>query len=807
MIKALSFAVAACIVSAASARAQTWQETCGRSAAGRVEVEQALRDLERDALVLLVASHPDDRYVLPAVWLHHGHGVRIAVLLATRGGGGQNSSGPEVGDALERIRTLETEAGCARFDAEVWYLNRPDTGYRRSAAETFAEWGRESTRDDVVRLLRTIRPDAVITTHHAEEAHGHDLAVVDMLGEAVTLAADPSHPCTLPPHSVGALYLGARNDTASTLRVPSDRWEPVRGATLRQLAHDVLRQAHVSPGAVASMASVFEAELRLEPQSKAAPGNESALLASLPSLFDEAVWPGAPERREELNQRLCVEIPDLVRRGVPAIDAIVQSLIELRQLGRHLPQDAATRFAQTRTRLERRIAALERLLLLVCNVQLELQVPTGTFAVEGEDLAAVLHVLRGDPVSLRLRVEGLAGIKAELQGGDLEALALAERGRWQAPLSLRVPLGIVEDPDPMLRRFHADRFVPPVRLRAYVELAGVEVPVDLTAPIEQRAPVRLELVPPMLLLPSGRTEARFSVRITRNSRHAIDGTIEVEAPAGYAILEDRRPVSLRDQRGDLLGFSLRAPADRKAGVDVLRVRLGRNRVTLPMHKIDVQTRPGLRVGLLRSHDDTLPGILGASGLGVAWSELSDSDIAVADLDGFDSIVVDVRALRDRPEARLGFRRLLEFAARKGHRLVVFYHKDVEFHPQGEGFLGAPFTPFQIGRARVTRPDAPVRMLLPQHVLLRAPNVIRLADWDGWEQERCLYLPEVYTSQYEALLEMQDPNCDPARSALLYARTGDGEYVYCALALWRQLKKLHPGAVRLLANLLTPMTKS
>jgi hypothetical protein len=39
--------------------------------------------------------------------------------------------------------------------------------------------------------------------------------------------------------------------------------------------------------------------------------------------------------------------------------------------------------------------------------------------------------------------------------------------------------------------------------------------------------------------------------------------------------------------------------------------------------------------------------------------------------------------------------------------------------------------------------------------------------------------------------------------LLYARTGDGEFVYCALSLWRQLKKLHPGAVRLLANLVTP----
>ncbi len=77
------------------------------------------------------------------------------------------------------------------------------------------------------------------------------------------------------------------------------------------------------------------------------------------------------------------------------------------------------------------------------------------------------------------------------------------------------------------------------------------------------------------------------------------------------------------------------------------------------------------------------------------------------------------------------------------------------------------------------------------------------DWDEWQQERALYLPSVYSSQFDELLEMNDPGQAPERGALLYTRTGKGEYVYCALALWRQLKKLHPGAVRLLANLLTP----
>ncbi len=112
-------------------------------------------------------------------------------------------------------------------------------------------------------------------------------------------------------------------------------------------------------------------------------------------------------------------------------------------------------------------------------------------------------------------------------------------------------------------------------------------------------------------------------------------------------------------------------------------------------------------------------------------------------------------------------------------------------------------PFQIGKGRVTRSDAPVRVRLPRHALLTAPNTVRAEDWDGWEQERGLYFPGVYAAEYEELIEIADPGQQPQPSSLLYARCGEGEFVYCALSLWRQLKKLHPGAVRLLANLLTP----
>jgi LmbE family N-acetylglucosaminyl deacetylase len=795
MVRALPPLWCACLPAAlatllAAPRAQTWQETCGRSAAGLVDLHQAARDAGSDALVLLVASHPDDRYLLPAVWLRSAYGCRLAVLLATRGGGAQNSAGPETGDALERIRTLEAEAGCAQLPASVWHLNRPDGGFRRSAAETFAEWGREASLHELVRLVRHIRPDLVLTTHHREEAHGHDLAVVELLPEALRLAADPE--CSLPgaPHRVARFLLGAGSTVSPrALRIEADQLDRERGTTWRRRAYELLRSAHTSPGAPLPIDSVFGSEMVFEPQGTdpVLPGGARPL--GLPSLFDAEVWPGSPARAAELARQLA-ELPAAVCAATASPGAIVAMMQELRDLRAvQLPGGSAV------ARIDRRIEALERLLLLLAGVQMTLEVAPGTVAIGGEELPVQLQVHATSPADLALRVAGVGGV--EVETGPLELGPSTAR----ATVVVRVPLDASNDP--MAPRFRSERFVPPVQLLVSVTVSGTDVTVPLTVPVEQRATVELHVVPHMLLLPTGRREAQFSVGVTRNTRFPIEGELEVGGPAGYALPVDRRPVVLREARSDLFSFDVEAPLQRKPGVDVLRIRLASNRITLPLHTVDVVIAPSLRIGLLRNRDDTLPSVLGVGGLGVDWSDLSDADIATANLRAFDTIVVDVRALRDRLAARRGFRRLLDFAAGRGHRLVVFYQKDVEFHPVGEGFVGAPHAPFQIGRDRVTRADAPVRMLRADHVLLQQPNVIDLGDWDGWEQERALYLPAVWAPAYEELVELQDPGQPPERGALLYARTGEGEYVYCALALSRQLKKLHPGAVRLLANLLTP----
>ncbi len=800
-------ALLAALVITVASPAQKWHDTVGRSPAGAIELDQTLRDIGSDATVLLVASHPDDRYVLPAIWLRYRYGLRIAVLLATRGGGGQNPSGPETGDALERIRTLEAEAGCSRFDGQVWYLDRPDAGFRRSAAETFAEWGREATLHDLARLVRTIRPDCVITTHNAEESHGHDLALVELLPAAVELAADPAFVSDRPSHQVGALLLGAgSSNSASTLRVDAEALEPVRGTSFRRLAYDVLRDAHTSPGLPAPIDTVFEPELRLEP--RPAPRESRHLPAGLGlrSLFDSDLWPGTRDEAAELEHQLAEELPRRVARGEAPRELARRLLLGLRQWTAKVTA-ATPNAVEVRDRLHRRIAALEQLVLLLAGIQLELDVPSGAVAVAGEDFAVTVRVHVPAGATVEVRVAGLGGVVADLDPIGGEEGSRSFRNGMRGQLTVRIPLANDGEADPMARRFHGDRFEAPVRVRFFVTVDGLEVPLELTVPVEERAPVELSVVPRMLLLPTARRDLQFSVAVTRHTRVPVAGELEVRAPAGYAIGAERRAVELREVTGDLFGFEVTAARERKPGVDVFRIGLGGTRIALPVHKVDVQIPPRLRIGLLRSRDDTLPGILGAGGLGLEWSDLSDADIAVADLRSFDTIVVDVRALRDRPDARRGFRRLLEFAAGEGRRLVVFYQKDTEFHPIGEGFLGAPFQPFQVGRARVTRADAPVAILRPEHVLLNVPNRIVPSDWDGWEQERALYLPSSHASDYEEIVEIHDPGQPVERGALLYARTGEGEYVYCALALWRQLKKLHPGAVRILANLLTPSRRS
>jgi LmbE family N-acetylglucosaminyl deacetylase len=144
--------------------------------------------------VLHTAAHPDDENNALLAYLARGVLARTAYLSLTRGDGGQNRIGSELFEALGIIRTEELLAARRVDGAEQFFTRAYDFGFSKSADETLAKWSREEILGDIVRVIRTFRPDVVISRFSgtAVDGHGHHQAAGILTREAIVAAADPN---------------------------------------------------------------------------------------------------------------------------------------------------------------------------------------------------------------------------------------------------------------------------------------------------------------------------------------------------------------------------------------------------------------------------------------------------------------------------------------------------------------------------------------------------------------------------------------------------------------------------------------
>ena len=83
-----------------------------------------------------------------------------------------------------------------------------------------------------------------------------------------------------------------------------------------------------------------------------------------------------------------------------------------------------------------------------------------------------------------------------------------------------------------------------------------------------------------------------------------------------------------------------------------------------------------------------------------------------------------------------------------------------------------------------------------------PNKISEQDFKGWVQERGLYFPNSWSSEYIPILSMHDRGEKPKKGSLLIAKYGKGNYIYTGLSFFRELPAGVPGAYKLFANILS-----
>jgi len=326
---------------------------------------------------------------------------------------------------------------------------------------------------------------------------------------------------------------------------------------------------------------------------------------------------------------------------------------------------------------------------------------------------------------------------------------------------------------------------------------------------------------------SDSTQVReFRVSVSNNSGAEAKGSLRLVAPSSWHVEPDSANFALA-RRGESFARTFKVNIPGKVGTGTYQIeavaemgsrefRTGYRIITYPqiwtrhlyrparsqLEVFDVKIAPGLRVGYVAGAGDEVPSSL--EQLGVEVQMLSATDLAYGDLNRFDAIVTGIRAYNVNADLLANNQRLLGYVQQGGTLIVQYVRPARRLANRNDeyNFLYGPYPMNNSGRDRITVEEAPIEILAPEHPLFVKPNKIGAADFDGWVQERGLYLMDRWDPKYQALLSGNDPGEDPKTGGMLVARSGNGFFIYTAYAWFRQLPAGVPGAYRMFANMLS-----
>jgi LmbE family N-acetylglucosaminyl deacetylase len=801
-----------------------------------------IHGLEVTGSVLYIAAHPDDENTRLISYLSNGRQVRTGYLSLTRGDGGQNLIGPELGDALGILRTQELLQARRIDGGEQFFTRAVDFGYSKSAEETFAKWGRQEVLADVVRVLRTFRPDVIVTRFDTDGSggHGHHTASAILAHEAFDRAADPNAfpeqlAQGLEPWRTKHLFFNAstwwKKDLPAVAAEDPKRWvgvdvggfDPLLGTSYTEIAGRS-RSQHKSQGFGAAETRGEQIEyLRMDK----GPELESSDLFDGVELGWDRIEGGA-------------SILPLLRAVSDGFDprAPEKSVPGLSELARRLDELSAADLAG-RDQVLRKAEIVRQLILQCCGAVVE--------ATSGVQRAAA-----GDTLLVRLAaMQRRPGALLDIQGysGPTSAeVSVRQALPWNRALEQELHFAVQSDlpidqpywlaaPHAALYDVNGSGYAgiePASRstslfrgtlrladgLELFAERALVHTWVDRVAGERTRqvviTPVASIVVEDeVAIVPGDRARIRVELEALCDD---LEGRWSVDLPPGWSLEGTLPPVTAQKRgrrqpldigvrrastaRGGTAHVSFHGPkgsADRTLNVidyphilpQVWYTPADVRLVPLEI-AVDVKT-----VGYIEGAGDDVPKAL--QRLGVAVERIDPATAAASDLEKCDAIVTGIRAYNTVP-ALAQFQGTLLSYVERGGTLLVQYNTSGNDLVMDAREIG-PY-PFALTRGRVTVEEAPVTFLAPAHPLMTTPNRLGQADFAGWIQERGLYFAGSLDAHYTALLAWNDPGEEPLLGALIACDFGKGRFVYTGISLFRQLPAGVPGAYRLLANLLS-----
>jgi len=667
-VRALGVSLFLCIGAVGFARGQG-PPLAPPGTGGVAALADLLEQLGANKRVLVIGAHPDDEDTQLLTYLSKGLGAQAAYLSLSRGEGGQNLIGPELGAELGVIRTEELLAARQLDGAHQFFTRAYDFGFSKTAAEAFRFWPRDSVLADVVAVMRRYRPQIVVSifTGTPRDGHGQHQVAGVVAQQAFELLKDSTW-------GPVKLYRSAFFDTAAaTLRIPAGTIDPIVGQSYYQIAM-AGRSRHRSQD-MGQLQRPGPSTIRLTlVETKTGVGAGSDLFAGVDTTLRNATAFAAlvDSARRQLNPwRPAAAVPLLARAA------------------RVLPEG---------TDDQRRL--LERALADAAGVALD-AVADDDILVPGERVQVEASVWNaGDgPVQVdALDVTAPAGWtvqRLDLTGGLAApgtvlarrfAVAVAPGAERSQPYFLRRPLvGALYDWTGVPDSVRGEPFEPPpLVLVARLTIAGV--PVTLRREVvyrirdQARGEIRrplfvtnvfdVAIAPDLVVWPidgAAAAQRRFTIAVTNRSRVASTARVSVVVPRGWPPVPPETLVFAREDETRMVSVTVAPPAGIRPGSYAARVTATdpsgaraegalvvidyphiRPRPVVHPSAAEIRVArialpPLARVGYVRGASDRVPEALAAVGVPV---ELLNADsLARGDLSRFDVVVIWSRTTR------------------------------------------------------------------------------------------------------------------------------------------------------------------
>lgn len=764
-----------------------------RGAAG---LHQALKQVESPVRVLSVTAHPDDEDAGTLTFLARGKGASVTMLILNRGESGANLIGGDFFEGLGALRTGEMLKAAQHYGADVRFTRFFDFGFSKTLDETFQNWDREEVLRDCVRVVRQARPHVIVSRFQGtpRDGHGNHQAAGLLAQLMFDAAADAKRfpELGLPAWQVQKLYLGGwRGGEAWTIAADAGEYDAVLGRSYAQIGREGYRW-HRSQGMALSIARPGPAVsyYRLAKSTVGAAEKES-------DFFERLNLPAGPKVRQCWPDRCAAPLAELIAKSRRDGDA----------------------------ELERKAT---RALTLALGVEMEALVepenpPPGPFAA----FRAVETLSVATP-----GVKFRTSVTPHVRGKEtVEVLDKGLRSLSDQPTRAYWRRAGVRDTSYAIDEARFGDPLPPWPYLGFAKLRYAGIEFEVTSPVmasaidpvsgQSRRPlvngpaVAVSFAAPSGVLPRGAAEYRVSVNVRNLVRGAVKGALRLETVTGAIIRVAPQDFAF-ERFGEEATLAFTIPASRSvltvieavATVDGREYREDFRAIGQPgteyvyltppakhlIREVGVEVSKNIRAGYVMGTGDNVPSAF--EQLGVPYDLLSAEAIASGDLSRYSTIVLGIRAYAARPELRKYNARLLDYVA-KGGVLVVQYNTQ-----EYDGNYG-PYPYRMTARAEeISEEDAPVEMLDPSDPVFQSPNKIDMHDFHGWIEQRGSKFLSMWDSRYKPLLASNDAGQTPQRGGWLVARHGQGLYIYCAYAWYRQIPYAVPGAFRIFANLIS-----